>query len=455
MPGPGRSSNGRTTALRERTKRLAILEGMMWAAQNGVGAYFITPFALMVGASDFAIGLLRAFSTLSSAIGYYAGAWLLQFEKGRRELISKFTTIQAFSWLLLAILPLLPTDRAVLLVLFYSLMSFVGSMISPAWTSMMSDVVVGKERGEYFGRRSKISGFVEFAMSILTGAFLSWMTGNLLLGFGITFFLAFLFRYISSQLLKRHWDPPFKPDHESFISVVKPPNDPYLKNLIYLSAGMVFATGIAGPFFAVFMLRDLHFSYIDFAIATAASTFATLISQPYWGKVIDKYGTRPVMFATALLIPFIAILWIPADSFAYVILIQLYSGVVWAGFDLANFNMLLKISPRKTLHDYAAHMNGLGALTTFFGSIAGSFLALFLEGSTIGLLNSIQTIFLISAVARFVVAALTVPRITKTMTVDGPRFLIRVITVYPMKGVMAELTEFQNTFASLTNYHHR
>jgi len=437
---------------RERTKELSILESTMWAAMNGVGAYFITPFALLLGASPFMIGLLRSFSTLASAAGSYLGAWMIQFERGRREMSSKFAMVQAFFWLLLAFIPLFPFDKAMLLVVFYSLMSLAGSFISPVWTSMMSDVIVPKERGEYFGRRNKISGIVEFIASILTGVFLGWMMGNLLLGFGITFFAAFLFRYASARLIDKHWDPPFKPERESLLTVVKVPNDPYLKNLIYLSAGMVFATGIAGPFFAIFMLRELHFSYFDFAIATAASTLATLISQPYWGRVIDRYGTRPVMFATAMLIPFIALLWIPADNFLYVVMIQIYSGIVWAGFDLANFNMMLKIAPRKTLHDYAAHINGLSAAMTFAGGIIGSVLALFFEGMTLGLIGGLQIIFLVSAVARFSVVALAVPRITKTMTVDGPRFLMRVVTVYPVKGVMAEIAEMQNVFSSFASH---
>jgi len=437
---------------RERTKELSVIEGTMWAAMNGVGTYFITPFALLLGASPFMIGLLRSFSTISATFGSYIGAWAIQFEKGRREFVSRFVKVQAFTWLLLALIPLFPFDKAMLLVIFYSLASFAGSLISPAWTSLMNDVVERKERGGYFGKRNKISGFVEFAMSIVTGAFLGWMTGNLVLAFSITFFAAFAFRYLSAKLIDRHWDPTFKPQRESLLTVVKLPKDPYLKNLVYLSAGMVFATGIAGPFFAIFMLRELHFSYIDFAIATAASTLATFISQPYWGKVIDRYGTRPVMFATAILIPFIAILWIPADSFIYVVLIQIYSGVVWAGFDLANFNMLLKISPRKTLHDYVAHINGFSAFTTFVGNVFGSFLALTLEGTTLGLIDGLQIIFLISGVARFLVTLLAVPRITKTMTVDGPRFLMKVITVYPVKGVMAELAEMQNVFSSFANH---
>lgn len=436
---------------REWTKDISVTEGMLSSAMTGVGTYFITPFALLLGASPFMIGLLNSFSTLSGTIGDYLGAWALQFEGRRAALMSKFAELQAFFWLLMAVIPLIPFNHVILLVIIYSLVSLAGALTAPAWTSLMNDVVKKKDRGVYFGARNKIGGFVELATSLITGIFLSWVTGSILIGFGITFVLAFVFRFISGRLLSKHWDSDFKPKRESLSSVVKVPNDPYLRNLVYLNAGMLFATGIAGPFFAVFMLSNLHFSYFDFAIATAASTFATLISQPYWGTVIDKYGTRPVMFSTALLIPFIALLWIPANNFTFVVLVQLFSGVVWSGFNLATFNMMLKIAPRSSLHDYAAHINGLGALTTFGGGILGSLIVLLLGSTTLGILTGLQIIFLISGLARFVVAAITVPRITKNMTVDGPRFLMRVVTVYPIKGVKAEVLEMQHLISSITN----
>lgn len=436
---------------REWTKDLSVTEGAVSSAMTGVGTYFITPYALLLGASPFMIGLLNSFSTLAGTIGDYLGAWALQFEGRRRELMSKFAELQAFLWILMALIPLIPFNHALLLVILYSLVSLAGALTAPAWTSLMNDVVGKKDRGIYFGTRDRIGGFVEFATSIITGVFLSWMTGSILIGFGITFAVAFIFRFISSQMLSEHWDPNFKPKRESLSSVIKVPNDSYLRNLVYLNAGMLFATGIAGPFFAVFMLSNLHFSYFDFAIATAASTLATLLSKPYWGTVIDKYGTRPVMFSTAILIPFIALLWIPANNFLFVVLIQLYSGVVWSGFNLATFNMMLKIAPRRSLHDYAAHINGLGALTTFGGGIVGSFIVLVIGSATIGLINGLQIVFLISGVARFIVAAITVPRITKNMPEDGPKFLMRVVTVYPIKGVKAEILEMEHLISSITN----
>ncbi len=49
--------------LKERTKRLSIIEGCASAVMAGAEIYFITPYAIALGASNFTIGLLNAFST--------------------------------------------------------------------------------------------------------------------------------------------------------------------------------------------------------------------------------------------------------------------------------------------------------------------------------------------------------------------------------------------------------
>lgn len=438
----------------EFTKRLSVVEGSFWAAMVGVGTYFITPFAMLLGLSSFAIGLLRSFSMLATALGQYLGAWWMQFERSRKRLMSRVMTAQALLWIPLALIALFPSDgfiASIALIVIYSMISLSGAFVAPVWTSLMRDVVGRRERGTYFGKRNKIVGFVEFATSLIAGAFLSWMTGNPVLGFGIVFVAAFLFRLASSSLIGRHWDPAFRPRHEPLSAVVHIPKDQFFRNVLWLSAGMIFATGIANPFFAVYMLRELSFSYFEFSVALAASTLAWLITQPYWGRVIDRHGTRPVLFATAVLIPFVPLLWVFADGLLFVILIQVYAGAVWSGFDLSTFNFLLKVAPRKSVQDYAAHINGMGSLATFGGGVVGSFLALSAEGATIGLISGLQIIFVVSGIARLAIAALTVPRIARNMSIDGPRFLMRVVTVYPVKGAMAEISAFKHLVGSFVN----
>ncbi len=413
----------------------------------GFAQYFITPFAVFLGLSDFSIGLLRSFSALSSAVGYYFGLWLIQFEKMRKTFISKLIFYQAYLLLAFIGLQLLPIDKSVPLIILYSVFLMFSSAISPIWTGLMRDIVLEKNRASYFGKRNKVAGFFEFVSSLISGAILTYFTNNPFLGFGIIFLLGFSSRFLSGKLILKHWDPSPKiipPDISlSFI------NDKYLNNLALLSAGMLFATNIAAPFFAVFMLKDLNFSYMDFTIATIASILGTLITQPYWGKLIDRYGTRVVLFSTSILIPFIPLLWIPAVDLSYVILIQIYSGAAWAGFDLAIFNLLLKIASKRNLESYSAYLNGISVFGTFFGGLLGSFIVLLIEIVPFGIVSNLQLIFIISGLTRFLIVAITIPKITKDVSKESIQFFMKVITIYPMKGILSEFEQNSNLAFSI------
>jgi len=425
---------------RKQTMQLSVIEGSFYSLMVGFAQYFITPFAVFLGLSNFAIGILRSISTLFSGIGFYSANWLYNMNEKRKEFISKYVLYQAYILLLFPVLIILPFDKSIPLIIIYSVFLFLGSLVSPIWTSLMGQVVLRQERGSYFGTRNKITGFFELSGSLVAGAILTFFTNNPIIGFSFIFIAAAFFRFVSSRLILKHWEPKkhldsYKPKIGDILYI----KDKYLRNLIMLGGGMLFATNIAGPFFAIFMLRDLHFSYLDFTIATIASTLATLISQPYWGKLIDRYGTRPVLFSTTLLIPFIPLLWIPAADLSYVILIQFYSGVVWAGFDLAVFNMLLKISPNNKTHVYSSLYNSLITFLTFLGMLIGSFMIYFVDSLSLGFIAGIQIIFLISGILRFIVAALALPRITKKMQVNSLSFFLKTITVYPIKGILSEV----------------
>ncbi|MCX8202375.1 MAG: MFS transporter [Candidatus Micrarchaeota archaeon] len=430
---------------RKSTMNLSIIEGGLYSGMVGFCQYFITPYAIFLGMPNFMVGLLRSISSLVSALGFYFSIWLMQFEKTRKEMISKYVSYQAYIIIFFLLIPFVPLDRSWMFIFLYSLFLFLGSVVSPMWTSLMKDVVVKKERGTYFGRRNKLAGLFEVASSLIAGAVLNYFTGNIYVGFITIFVVAFLFRLASSRLLLKHWDPNGKIFHKGKKKGMKFEfflvNDKYLNNLILLGGGMLFATNIAGPFFAVFMLKNLNFSYLDFTLATVASTIATLISQPYWGRLIDKYGTRPVLFSTSVLIPLVPLFWIPATNLMYVIIIQLYAGVVWAGFDLAVFNMLLKISPKNKTSLYSASYNGAISILTFLGMFLGSILILILDSIDAQILNSIQILFLISGILRFLVAAVVIPRITAQMQVNSLNFFLKTITVYPIKGVLSEVEQ--------------
>lgn len=75
----------------------------------------------------------------------------------------------------------------------------------------------------------------------------------------------------------------------------------------------------AGPFFAVYMLRDLGFSYAAYIINSSAFALSLLVFQTFWGRRADWAGNIKVIKLTSFLLPFVPIFWIFNSNQYYLI----------------------------------------------------------------------------------------------------------------------------------------
>jgi hypothetical protein len=83
---------------REQSKKLSIIEGSFWSVMDGFGSRYITPYALALGATNFAIGLL---SSLPPLLGNLAQLPVIRLMKKRKRKNIVMTSVftQALLWL--------------------------------------------------------------------------------------------------------------------------------------------------------------------------------------------------------------------------------------------------------------------------------------------------------------------------------------------------------------------
>jgi MFS family permease len=168
---------------------------------------------------------------------------------------------------------------------------------------------------------------------------------------------------------------------------------------------MMLATYVASPFFAVYMLKQLGFSYGIFVIVTASATVANFLFMGFWGRRADKSGHLNVVRLTALMIPLVPVVWLAGHDLIYLIIIQVFSGFAWSGFNLASTNLLYESAAPERRTRAIAVFNALsgtamcvgaaigGVIATRLPEIAGqSFLTLFLLS---GILRAAAVIFLL------------------------------------------------------------
>jgi MFS family permease len=402
----------------KKSLKYSILDGSAYSAVVGLTQDYIAPFALALRATTVQIGLLCSVPSLAMALSQLAAPHLAERAGSRKGLILPVVLAHALMWAPILLVPyLFPSQKVLWLIGFFTLSTVFGSLGNPAWGSMMADLVPEGLRGRYFGSRGKICGLIALIFFFIGGIILHFSSAEIFLGFSIIFGGAMLFRLVSWYFLSRMYEPPLsnvKRDHHSLIDMVRNLGSSNLSRFTIYVSLMNFATYLAAPFFAVYMLRDLKFDYLTYVAVTATAVLANMMFLTFWGGRADKAGNIKVLRVTSIIVPLVPLLWIGSPQLYYLIPVQILSGFAWAGFNLASANFLYDASAPENRTRCIALFNAMNGVTICLGSLLGGYLALHLP-PVLG--YSLLTLFLVSGLLRGLVAVTLLCRISEVRRV--------------------------------------
>ena len=360
--------------------RASFKDGIFAALMAGVTDYYATPLALFLGASVQQIGLITAMPNLLASLSQFFSVRIIYWIGGRVRLLVRLVSFQASLLLCISILPLVQiSHRVESLLVFLILAAVCGGLAGPAWGSLMSDYVPARKRGRYFGWRNRTVGAVTVCSIISSGLVLNlFQARSYGAGFCIVFFLAAAARYISAYFISRMDEPPHRKDPASdftFLMFLRRFRESNFLKFVIFSGSLTFATFLAAPFFAVFMLRDLHLSYVTYMALQVCASLAAFIALPLWGRHADLVGNVRVLRLCSFLAALIPILWLFSDNPAYLMLVQMFSGFSWSGVTLSSGNFIYDaVTPQKRVR-CIAYFNVINGLALFLGASLGGYLA--------------------------------------------------------------------------------
>jgi MFS family permease len=442
--------------LKHKARRLSIKEGMFASAKSSLADQYISPFAIAIGSSNSVVALIRGVSGLLGPISQLFGSKLIE-KKSRKKILIKSFLMESILILPLIIIGLLHykgilnSTLPLILLLSFALYTISMNIPFPAWFSWMGDIVDGKFRGRWFSKRTLLMGFVSIVVAISAAFLLDYFKAKELtmIGFGIIFFLGFLARISTIKDIKNSYEPKLKVKKEDYFSfwdfLINTPKNNFGKFALF-RASLAFAGSISAPLLAVYLLRNLQFSYTHYMILTFAGTIYSLLVLELWGKIADKYGNYKVLAITAIIIPLVPIFWILHPSFWYLLLIPpLVSGVSWAGFNLAARNFAYdNVSPNKR-GLAISYYNLLVGKGVFLGAALGALLIKILENSTS---QAIVIIFFIGAFARMFAVAWLLPKVKEIKKIKKSSSLRKMI----LKEIRPTLHEEFHEIASIKQY---
>ena len=318
------------------------------------GAVF-TRFAKLMAMPKFGYGVLAAIP-FAGALAQLPVSYLITRYGHRKGLFIGLGVVHRLMWLPIAAIPwILPTGwqwRG--LIIFFGLTWIAGQMVTPIWVSWMADLVPSQIRGRYFSRRSQLGQLTGVIVTLLMGYALDYAASAgtqmllvvvcLAMGVGALFGLVDFISFVEvpdEQRVKPN------PDVNIWEMLREPLRDRNFLRFLGFTTTLTFAVGYVGQFAWLFIFDVARMSNTQAnAMLVLGPLVVLMITGPMWGRLVDRFGCKPILIIAGLLVLPGSIGWIfvSREHWFWGYLGIIIATAAWSGIEISNFNIMLNLS---------------------------------------------------------------------------------------------------------------
>jgi MFS family permease len=258
------------------------------------------------------------------------------------------------------------------LIAFLSIQAIFSALMVLSWTDFAVNFIPGYKRVRFIERLNWWNGFGAILATFASGYFLT--------NYGFVpfvFFIATIFGVLASlsALSLRNI---YLPTIGQSKMGVKESLQELKKNrnflvLLIARTFLEFSVNIAGPFFAVFVVKNLGGSTMDVAIISIISSIVHLLFYKPWGFVVDFVGRKVTMLSCILLISTYPLVYAMTPNVFFLYFFIIFGAIGWAGFDIATFAYFSDVAEKKNVFQLTALYNfsikTFGIIANFLGGI--------------------------------------------------------------------------------------
>lgn len=407
--------------------RLSSWDGFFASFSDNLIAPFLPLLAVGLGASPALVGWLIALPNLAgNSLQVVFGALSERLRGSRWGFVLALVFAGRFLWVPVGALAMVGAgmaegERGALLWALVALATVRAAAVSaaaPGWTDLMARVVPRRLRGHYFATRNLVAGAAALAATLVAGWLLratSFPKGYVLLaamatatGVASAVFLARSVRLAEAAEASGEGGGAREPGRDGGGVPAPPPGrlpgawpgaapaggrrgtaePPAFWTWVGISGLLQFTVNVAVPLFPVYFVGALQGDEALWGTAQAASMLTTALSQRYWGRRVDRLGTRWVLTTSWLPAAVIPLLWLGAPAAVWILPVNLLAGWAWAGYNLAAFNMLLESAPQARRGRMVGVYNAVQGLATAAGPVLGGLLGEWLGAAPVLILSA-------------------------------------------------------------------
>ena len=347
------------------------LRNMTWQAVAAAGADglasggFLAAFALILGASNFHIGIMTAIPFIVQPLQILA---VVVVERMRmRKIVAVIAYFITYAtWIPVALIPFIidvPNTGAVTLLLFFiAVRGAATAFVTTSWNGWLKDIVPLNIMGDFFAKRLRVATIAAAVTAMLAALYIDWwkgfagesdeifgysyaiLFGCIILGFGAVQFMA---RMPEPQMPR-----PSGPPRSTLHTIGAPFRDKEFRGLINYMFMWNFVAYLAVPFFAVYMLVRLEMPLSLVVALGVMSQVANVLFLRVWGAFVDQYGSKVVLSLSSSLYLLVILGWtfttLPDKytlTIPLLVVLHILIGIASAGINIASTTIRMKMAP--------------------------------------------------------------------------------------------------------------
>ena len=360
-PTPQMTERDTRTGLRNMTWQAVAAAGADGLASGG----FLAAFALILGATNFHIGVMTAIPFIMQPLQILA---VVMVERIRMRKIVAVTAylITYATWIPVALIPFIidvPNTGAVtLLLIFIAVRGAATAFVTTSWNGWLRDIVPSDIMGDFFAKRLRVATIAAAITAMLAALYIDWwkgfageadeilgysyaiLFGSIIVGFGAVQFMA---RMPEPQMLGTDGPP------RSILHTIGAPfRDREFRGLINFMFMWNFVAQLAVPFFTVYMLVRLEMPLSLVVGLGVLSQVANVLFLRVWGTYVDRFGSKVILSLSSSLYFLVILGWtfttLPDKytlTLPLLVMLHILIGIASAGINIASTTIRMKMAP--------------------------------------------------------------------------------------------------------------
>lgn len=354
--------------------------GTIYGTFLGPTGIYFTFFCFASGMSKYQLGIMA--SLVSFAVAFQIFSWVFEDFWGNRK----------YPWYIFSILSRLclipivfsfwiPLGPLSIIALCFASAIF-GNCAAPSWSSWLYDLISEDKLAGFMSRRSAVIQFFMMVIALFAALAVQqsdqthkMMIVRLVFAFGLTLGIIDLFFHVQIPEPRKKTQ---EAKSDSLKVITQPFSDKKFRQWMMIMLLWTASINICEPFFIPYLMKDLGFEN-RFVLLTLISVclvqMSGFVSFLFWGRIIERFGTRKVFLVCHCLWSIIPLFYLLSASVKPILLISiawLITGVFVNGTTIVNPAITSVLTKGKQRSSYLAVMTITSSLFGGLGTLIGS-----------------------------------------------------------------------------------